>query len=133
MRVDRAKGHTGTASASSAPSTADQLLEQTRAKGRLPIQLSEQTLDIQLLEQTRAKGRLPIQLSEQTLPITGAAASASSRPFSGKAAGDICKTYYNACAAPSSGETFPITGAAASASSRLLKTYTGAVFEADLW
>ncbi len=49
---------------------------------------------------------------------TAAAASASSRPFSGKAAGDICKTYYNACAAPFSGETFPITGAAASASSR---------------
>ncbi len=43
MRLARAKGHTGTASASSAPNTTDQLLEQTRAKGRLDIQLLEQT------------------------------------------------------------------------------------------
>ncbi len=57
MRVARAKGQkqvrfeTGTASASSCSDI--QLLEQTRAEGRLGIQLSEQT-------------RLPTQLSEQT-------------------------------------------------------------------
>ncbi len=57
MRVGRAKGQkrvrfeTGTASASSCSDM--QLLEQTRAEGRLGIQLSEQT-------------RLPTQLSEQT-------------------------------------------------------------------
>jgi hypothetical protein len=52
----------------------------------------------------------------KTLAITGAAASASSRPGQ-------YKTYYNASVArPFSGKTFPIPGAAASASSRLAKT-----------
>ena len=82
MRVDRAKGHkrvrfraeghTGTASASSAPITADRAEGQTLLPtGRLHTQLSEQTL--------LPTGRLHIQLSEQTLDV--GTASASSLPL----------------------------------------------------
>ncbi len=68
----RAEGHTGTASASSAPSTADRAEGQTLLPtGRLHTQLSEQTL--------LPTGRLHIQLSEQTLDA--GTASASSAPI----------------------------------------------------
>ncbi len=59
--------------------------------------------------------------AKKTVPITGAAASASSRLFKNAVAGNRCKTLLNACAGPFSGETSGQAGA--SASTRLAQTW----------